>query len=192
MTEPSSNGALNPELLRRIASQDREALAELYDAVAALLFSTSYRILGDAHEVEEVVQDVFLQVWHKAASFDPALGSPLHWTLGIARNRSIDRLRSRQRRAQMHDRLQEFTATDGGASPSSRESASGLSTEELATVRAAVSTLPADQRRVLEQAFFGGMTHAEIAAASGEPLGTVKARIRRGMMKLRDSLQAYA
>lgn len=191
MTEPPANIALNADLLRRIAAQDREALSELYDAVAKLLFSTSFRILGDAHEVEEVIQDVFLQIWNKAASFDPALGTPLHWTLGITRNRSIDRLRSRQRRAQMHERLLHLGETDFLARHVG-ESGAGLSAEELAAIRAAVNTLPADQRRMLDLAFFGGMTHAEIAAATGEPLGTIKARIRRAMLKLRDTLQAYA
>jgi RNA polymerase sigma-70 factor (ECF subfamily) len=190
MPEPQADGALNAELLRRIAAQDREALAELYDTAAALLFSVSFRILGDAHETEEVIQEVFLQIWNKASTYDPALGTPLHWTLGIARNRSIDRLRSRQRRARMHEQFQQFGETEFLARHAG--GAAGLSAEELAAVRAAVATLPADQRRALDLAFFGGLTHAEIADATGEPLGTVKARIRRAMLKLRDTLQAYA
>ena len=178
------------QLIRRIAAQDKQALAELYDQVASVLFATSFRILRDPHEAEEVIQDVFVQIWNKAASFDAALGTPFHWTVGIARNRSIDRLRSRQRHTEMLTRLQTSLETEFmGKGPPVETT---LSDDELAAVRAAVHELPADQRRALELAFFSGLTHAEIAQATGEPLGTVKARIRRGMLKLRDTLQAYA
>lgn len=177
-------------LLRRIAAQDKQALADLYDQVASVMFATSFRILGDSHEAEEVIQDVFVQIWNKASTFDPSLGSPFHWTVGITRNRSIDRLRSRQRRGQMLDQLQDFAAIDAVHVPVPAKSE--LSQDELAGIRAAVNNLPPDQRRVLEMAFFGGLTHADIAQVTGEPLGTVKARIRRGMLKLRDTLQAYA
>ena len=175
------------ELLRRIATRDREALAELYDQVAGPLFSLALRILGDQPEAEEVVQDVFVQIWDKATTFDPAMGSPLHWALSIARNRSIDRLRSRQRRSRLATELQEFVDV-AADEPNVRAS---LAEDELAAVRSAVKSLPVDQRRAIEMAFFGGFTHPEIADALKEPLGTVKARIRRGMLKLRESLQAY-
>src|ERR1043166_5824272 len=98
------------KLLRRIATQDRQALAELYDQVAGALFSTSVRILSDAHEAEEVIQDVFVQIWDKAATFDPEMGAPFHWTLSITRNRSIDRLRARQRRTRLMTELEEGAA----------------------------------------------------------------------------------
>src|SRR6266702_101514 len=84
-----------------LAAQDRQALAEFYDQTAAVLFATAVRILGDAHEAEEVVQDVFVQIWNKAATFDVALGAPFHWTLSITRNRCIDRLRTRRRRSSL-------------------------------------------------------------------------------------------
>ena len=177
------------ELLRRIAARDQQALAEFYDEMAGVLFSTAVRILGDAHEAEEVIQDVFVQIWNKAATFDAALGAPFHWALGITRNRSIDRLRSRQRRSRVLEEMSEETASQPPASPSQNDFA--LSEEELAKVRSAVKSLPQDQRQAIEMAFFGGLTHAEIAGALNEPLGTVKARIRRGMLKLRESLQAY-
>jgi RNA polymerase sigma-70 factor (ECF subfamily) len=176
-------------LLHRIAAQDREALAEFYDQTAAVLFSTAVRILGDAHDAEEVVQDVFVQIWNKAATFDATLGAPFHWALGITRNRSIDRLRSRQRRTRVLEEMTDKTASQPVASLPQNPFA--LSEEELTGVRSAVKNLPSDQRQAIEMAFFGGMTHAEIAAALGEPLGTVKARIRRGMLKLRESMQAY-
>jgi RNA polymerase sigma-70 factor (ECF subfamily) len=175
------------ELLRRIATRDREALADLYDQVAGPLFSLALRILGDPPEAEEVVQDVFVQIWDKATTFDPAMGSPLHWALSIARNRSIDRLRSRQRRSRLATELQDF-AEVAADEPNLRAI---LAEDELAAIRSAVKSLPADQRRAIEMAFFGGLTHPQIADALKEPLGTVKARIRRGMLKLRESLQAY-
>jgi RNA polymerase sigma-70 factor (ECF subfamily) len=174
------------QLLRRIAAQDRQALAEFYDQVAGPLFSTAARILGDAHEAEEVVQDVFVQIWEKAPTFDAALGAPFHWAMRITRNRSIDRLRARQRRTKLATQFQEnLEITAEGAA------AVELGEEAVGQIRATVSSLPVDQRRVIEMAFFGGLTHSEIAETLGEPLGTVKARIRRSMLKLRESLQGY-
>jgi len=178
---------LQAQLLRRIATQDREALAELYDQFSGVLFSTAVRILGDSHEAEEVIQDVFVQIWSKAASFDVALGTPLHWVLSITRNRCIDRLRARERRTRLAADARNLT--DAGNADSAGQP--GLTAEELALVRASVETLPQEQRQAIELCFFSGMTHAEIAEALREPLGTVKARIRRGMLKLREKLQAH-
>jgi RNA polymerase sigma-70 factor (ECF subfamily) len=177
------------QLLGRIAGQDLQALAEFYDQTAGALFSFAIRILGDAHEAEEVIQDAFLQIWGKAATFDAALGAPFYWALSITRNRAIDRLRARQRRARLANELEEAAAAD--SPPLASPFQSVLSEDETAAVRSAVNGLPDEQRRVIEMAFFGGMTHAEIAEALHEPLGTIKARIRRGMLKLRGNLQAY-
>src|SRR2546426_740054 len=104
---PPSAEESQTQLLRRIGAQDRQALAEFYDQTAGPLFSMSVRILGDAHEAEEVLQEVFVQIWDKAATFDPALGAPFHWALGITRHRSIDRLRARERRSRLLNALQE-------------------------------------------------------------------------------------
>jgi RNA polymerase sigma-70 factor (ECF subfamily) len=177
------------QLLRRIAEQDRQALAEFYDQTAGTLFSTAVRILGDAHEAEEVIQDAFLQIWGKAGTFDAALGAPFYWALSITRNRAIDRLRARQRRVRLADELHEAAVTD--SPPFAPPFQSVLSQEDLVAVRSAVNGLPGEQRQAIDMAFFGGMTHAEVAEALQEPLGTIKARIRRGMLKLRESLQAY-
>jgi len=182
--------AAQADLLRRIAAKDRQAVGELYDKMAAPLFATSVRILGDPHEAEEVIQDVFVEIWNKAPAFDATLGTAFHWVMSITRNRSIDRVRSRQRRAKMLDRLEEFAPADSSHDAASQTP--GLGMDELAGIRTAVNSLPADQRTALELAFFKGQTHAEIAEATGEPLGTVKARIRRGMLKLRGALQEYA
>jgi len=178
------------ELLRRVATRDHEALAELYDHLAGVLFSTAVHILGDPREAEEVIQDVFVQIWKRAPTFDSKLGAPFHWTLGITRHRCIDYLRARQRRTRLLDEA--TMETEILSRPASSSSAQEtLGEEELAKVRAAVRELPPDQRQAIELAFFGGMTHQEIAEALDEPLGTIKARIRRGMLKLRESLKAY-
>lgn len=177
------------QLLRLIATKDKQALGDLYDQIASALFATSVRILGDPHEAEEVIQDVFVEIWNKAPVFDDALGTAFHWAMSIARNRSIDRLRSRLRRSKMLDRFQNFAPSDP---VHDAPAANGLGADEMAGVRAAVNSLPPDQRLALEMAFFKGQTHAEIAESTGEPLGTVKARIRRGMSKLRSTLQEYA
>jgi RNA polymerase sigma-70 factor (ECF subfamily) len=189
MLDRHSTQQSQAQLLRRIAGQDRQALAEFYDQTAGALYSTVVRILGDAHEAEEVIQDAFLQIWEKAATFDPSLGAPFYWALSITRNRAIDRLRARQRRARLADELHE--AAVGDSPPVAPPFQSALSGEDLAAVRSAVCGLPGEQRQAIEMAFFGGMSHGEIAQALGQPLGTIKARIRRGMLKLRESLQAY-
>ena len=109
-----SDEASQRQLLARIAKRDREAVAVFYDQMAGALFSIAVRILGDAHEAEEALQDVFVQIWDKAAAFDPTMGSPFHWTLSITRNRCIDRLRARQRRFRLISELQ-GTPTAGHA-----------------------------------------------------------------------------
>jgi len=182
--------AVNVEMMRRLACGDRDALSEVYDATATLLFSLSFRILGNTQEVEEVVQEVFVQIWIKAALYDAELGNPVHWIIGIARNRSIDRLRARQRQARMLDQALEFAGVDTvtGNTVDNPQ----LGDDELAAIRTAVESLPSDQRSAVELAFFSGLSHSEIAQRTGAPLGTVKARIRRGMLKLREDLQDYA
>lgn len=177
------------ELLRRIATQDRDALANLYDQISGVIYSTAVRILGDAHEAEEVMQDAFLQIWNKADTFDPALGTPFDWSLRITRNRCIDRLRQRQRRFRVVDySVETGDLSETAAQPTKQHD---LTAEDLMAIRKSVTTLPEDQRAAIEMAFFGGMTHPEIAAALSEPLGTVKARIRRGMLKLRECLEPF-
>ena len=189
MLDRKTDEELQRELLRRIGARDQAALGELYDRLAGVLFSTAIHILGDRREAEEIVQDVFVQIWTKAATFDGALGTPFHWTLGIARNRCIDRLRSRQRRSRLLDEAIEDAANDPVLAAPEAWSAPG--SDELAAVRKAMEGLPPDQHQAIAMAFFGGMTHAEIAGALNEPLGTIKARIRRGMLSLRDTLKAY-
>jgi RNA polymerase sigma-70 factor (ECF subfamily) len=189
MADYSSMEMEQARLLHRIAAQDSAALAEFYDQTAASLFSFALRILNNTQDAEEVIQDVFIQIWNKAATFDPDLGLAFNWAMSILRNRCIDRLRARQRRSRvMVDGLDAAEVE-----PQSAPEAAGnlLGTDELAAVRVALGTLPEDQKVPIELAFFGGLSHHEIADQLEEPLGTVKARIRRGMMKLRDGLEAY-
>jgi len=174
------------QLLRRIAVQDREALAEFYDQTAGALFSIALRIIGDSQEAEEIIQDVFVQIWEKAATFDPLIGVPFYWAIRITRNRAIDRLRARQRRSRLIDELESLKEVE--STVAIRPQSAMLTEQESGAVRSAVNELPAEQRKAIEMAFFRGMTHSEIAEALKEPPGTIKARIRRGMLKLKDSL----
>ncbi|MGH8247564.1 MAG: sigma-70 family RNA polymerase sigma factor [Gammaproteobacteria bacterium] len=176
------------QLLRRIAARDKAALTELYDQMSAAIYSVALRMLGSAHDAEEIVQETFVQIWERAGLFDSKLGSGLSWALGIARNRCIDWIRAHRRRARM---IEDVGEEMKAAVVEDMDALAGLSVEELGNVRSAVRGLPADQRQAIELAFFGGLTHQEIAEQLLEPLGTVKARIRRGMLKLRDALQPY-
>jgi len=187
MDEKHAADEAQARLLQRVAARETEALAELYDQTAGALFSVAVRIMGDTAEAEEIIQDVFVQIWEKAATFDFLLGTPFHWAVSITRHRAIDRLRGRQRRARLLQDLGQLALDTIPAAHTSE----GLGTDEADLVRSALGGLPADQRQAIELAFFSGMTHLEIAAALHEPLGTIKARIRRGLVKLRDSLRDY-
>lgn len=187
--EPTAND-IQAQLLGRIAQRDLPALSEFYDQMAAPLFSVALRILGDAGEAEEVIQDVFVQIWEKAPTFDGLLGSAFHWALSITRHRAIDRLRSQQRRTRLIEELLQVGAAD--LATAAAPDLDALGAEEAAGVRSGLASLPKDQREAIELAFFGGLTHPEIAETLHQPLGTIKARIRRGLLKLRECLQLKA
>ncbi len=173
-------------LLARVAGRDAGAFAELYDRFAPVLAGVAGRILYDVRDVEDVLQDIFMQVWERAAVYEPALGSPLAWLVTLTRNRCLDRLRALQRRSRA---LEQFTENSPApaASPEAADAAALLAEDGL-RVRAALAQLPAEQVQAIELAFFGGLTQTEIAGRLGEPLGTIKARIRRGLLKLRELL----
>ncbi len=193
--EPSAEAAaaterahFDAELLRRMGRSDREAFAQLYDRFSRPLFATALRVLGNATEAEDIVQDVFLALWEKAAAFDTTRGSAFAWAVTLTRNRAIDRVRMRKRRLEI---LATATTEDAGVQPadSGPDSADDLVAKEQAgAIRSAVAALPAEQQRAVELAFFSGLTQQEIAEKLREPLGTVKARIRRGLLRLRDTL----
>lgn len=179
------------ELMRRMGRSDREAFAQLYDRFSRPLYATAVRILSNSAEAEDIVQDVFLALWEKAAAFDSSRGSAFAWAVTLTRNRAIDRVRLRKRRSEL---LAETTAEDAGTQPSGTgpDSADDLvAREQAGAVRAAVAALPAEQQRAVELAFFGGFTQQQIAEKLSEPLGTVKARIRRGLLRLRDTLGGH-
>lgn len=195
MTAPASNPSDSPEerqridgqLLQRVARRDRHALAELYDRFSGPLYGAALQIVRDPAEAQDVVHDTFVALWQKAATFETTRGSAFSWAVTLTRNRAIDRVRMRRRRAEL---LEASVPADLGydeAGPGHGGDAASVG-EEARAVRAAVAELPADQRRALELAFFGGLTQEEIARKLSAPLGTVKARIRRGLLKLRDSL----
>ena len=175
------------ELLQGIANGDSAALEEFYDRHAGTVFAVAYRLLNDGKEAEDLVQEVLLQLWERATAFDPAQGRPLAWVITLARNKAIDRLRSAHRRARLLEEVgTDIFGDESGASPSAADAVGAG--EQAALVRAALVRLPAEQRRAIEMAFFGGLTQSEIAAELNEALGTVKARIRRGMLRLREEL----
>ncbi|MCE9612356.1 MAG: sigma-70 family RNA polymerase sigma factor [Chthoniobacter sp.] len=176
------------ELLRRVAAGDRRCFEELYDRLSGVLFSVAYRVLNNQEAAEDVLQDVFIQIWEKAPLYDPERGKPLTWAVTLTRNKAIDRLRAIQRRHRLQDAVEKEALTfEQFDDRSSVEAVEGM--ESGAMVRAAIRKLSPDQRQAIELAFFSGLTQTEIAERLGEPLGTVKARIRRGMMKLRDVIE---
>jgi RNA polymerase sigma-70 factor (ECF subfamily) len=174
-------------LLSAIAQGDKRALGQLYDALAKPLYSLAYRVLNDGTEAQDIVHDVFVQIWHKAATYDVSRGTVFGWAATLTRNRAIDRVRTRKRRAEL---LTEFAPDLPAGSPESdQDSAASLWVQQKATtVRAALRQLAPDQQKAIELAFFGGCTQQEIAEKLNAPLGTIKARIRRGLFKLREIL----
>lgn len=176
-------------LLQRVAAGDKDAFAQLYDRLSRPLYAVALRILNDRAEAEDIVHDAFVALWEKARHFEMERGSAFSWTVTAVRNRAIDRLRSRNRRRELLDRSApvDLGYADSGAQEA--DSAEQLwQRESTSAVRRAVAELGAEQRAALELAFFGGLTQQEIAARLQQPLGTVKARIRRGLLKLKDAL----
>jgi len=179
--------AVELDLLARVAKRERAAFEQLYDRYANILYATAMKFLKEDADAQDVVQDVFIQIWDKAKLYDPAKGKPLTWALTLTRNRSIDRIRAIQRRTRLRDDFEKETVLDESAGV--RESLSGVDASEKSQVlRDAVGRLSPEQRKVIELAFFRGFTQSEIADRLGEPLGTVKARARRGLMKLKEIL----
>jgi len=173
------------ELVRRIAAGDAAALSELYDLSSRYVYGICLKVLRNPADAEEVTLDVYTQAWRQAARFDANRGEPLAWLLMLARSRAIDRLRARGG-ARRHE--EDFEKVRDLASPLvDPESGSALA-ERASTVRAALADLPAEQREVIELAYFQGLTHTEIAEKLAQPLGTAKSRIRLALQHLRQSL----
>ncbi len=178
-------------LITRVAAGDIQALDALYTAYARPVFSLALRILGDAADAEEVTQDVFERVWRHARSFDASRGRLGTWLLSMTHHVAIDHLRRRQRRpVTMGGNAADLAAR---VVPDDQVDVSGtvLHDVQAEQVRRALRSLPPDQQRAIELAYFNGLSHLEIAALLDAPLGTVKARIRRGMERLRSALEGF-
>lgn len=171
------------ELLHAVARGEEGGLTALYDRYRLILFGLLIRILNSREEAEDVLQEVFIQVWRRAADFDEERGKPFTWLVTLARSRAIDRLRVLSAR----QRLSDSAALEVRAEASDAI-ADTLHAEQREIIARALASLPAEQRRPLKLAYFEGLTQSEIAARLGSPLGTVKTRMRAGMTTLRELL----
>ena len=185
MNTSSTEGADDRALLRAVAARDKEALRQLYTRHSAVLFALALKVLSDRPEAEDVLQEAFVQVWKTAGSFDEGRGKPIGWLIMLTRSRAIDRLRSRKTRTRVTESMAKDASQVGEARTPADEA---LATEAQRTVRTALKSLPSEQRVAIELAYFGGLTQFEIAQQLSQPLGTVKTRIRNGMMRLREQL----
>ena len=175
------------DLIQRMASKDADALDVFYTRYNRLAFSFVLRIVGNREDAEDVLTDVFWQVWRQASRYDPSRGKPVAWLLTMARTRAVDRLRSRGRMQIQSGGLEEQNDPPVAAA----EPDPFVLGDIRKAVQEALQTLPEQQRTALEMAYFEGMSHTEIATALGHPLGTVKDRIRSGMMHLKKRLRPY-
>ncbi|MDR3458242.1 MAG: sigma-70 family RNA polymerase sigma factor [Verrucomicrobiae bacterium] len=176
-------------LLEAIAGQDQQALAILYRRRGDLVYSFLLRMLGNSAEAQEVLQDTFLRLWRRAGEFDAGRSSATSWLLMLARGLALDKLRARSRRNSAYSAYGQEVAS---LEVEEINAAHRLEADELSgACRAALNNLPELQSRALQLAFFRGWTHEEIARAQGEALGTVKARIRRGLLALRKTMEDY-
>jgi len=183
--------SIDPALLASIVKGDEQAFHQLYDHSSTLLYTLAFRILGNEEDAEELLQDVYLEVWRKVARYDIGRGTPIAWLITLTRSRAIDRLRARAARgrnagAPLDDRVSSRTA-DLGPSPYETQADQEL----RMAIGTAMTSLPAAQQQAIELAYYEGLSHNEIAARLNQPLGTVKTRIKLGMSKLRDSLRRW-
>ena len=187
-----SEEANDRRLMAQIAQSDQAAFSGLYDRLSGPLYSLALKMLGDAAEAQDALQEACLQIWRRASSYDSTKSSVFSWAVVILRSRIIDRLRARGRRLrvivplnQSGDEPTEVSV----ASTTANASDTAHKNDEASRVRSILNQLPIEQRQAIELAFFSDLTHHEIAARLAQPLGTVKARIRRGLLRLRDAVQ---
>jgi len=175
-------------LIQQVANQDRDAFSQLYDRFSTLVFTLAMRMLRVRSDAEDLLQEVFVQVWRQAQSYSAERGSPEAWIVNIARSRAIDKIRSIRRMEKS------FVLTDDPARAESSDNveSSAAESEARLTMSNALANLPEAQRKVLELAYFDGLTQTEIANRLAEPLGTVKTRMRTGIQRLRDMLGTQA
>lgn len=178
-------------LLARLRAREEAALAELYDRLSPWVLGVAHRILGDADEADEVLSDVFVQVWRRIDQHDASRGPLTPWVLSIARNRSLDVLRRRGRWRRKVALVEAEAKVEGDepAVPADLAEASVPGWPVHQAVHQALAALPEEQRRVVRLAYFEGLSHSEIAQRTGDPLGTVKTRLRLAQQKLEESLR---
>lgn len=172
------------DLIRRIGMGDRESFSTFFHRYSGLIYSTAFRVLNNATDAEDVAQEVLFMIWEKSPMYDAARGKPITWIVTMTRNKAVDKLRSLQRRFRLQDEVEREAKSDDlvhDMRPVDELDAM----EKGKIVRSAVMKLSKEQREVIEMAYFGGLTQQEIATRLEEPLGTVKARIRRGMLRLK-------
>ncbi len=201
MIEESAQQASDRLLLAGVARGEQAAFAELYDRLSGPLFSLCLRMTGEAQEAEDILQEACMVIWRRADSYDAERSSVFSWAVHLTRCKAIDHLRARGRRLRVllpPDANGGITQDESGGMYRTLEAAqTGASTaadaldqsEQAARVRRVLSALPAEQSQAIEMAFFGDLSHYEISSRLAEPLGTIKARIRRGLLKLRDDLK---
>jgi RNA polymerase sigma-70 factor (ECF subfamily) len=175
-------------LIERIRGRDPEALVELYDRYGRLAYAIAVRLLHDESEAEDVVQEVFTTIWNDPGKYVERLGSWSSWLAQVVRNRSIDRLRSRQARARATNELAKQAALDRDASTATEPE----DAEALERAVREINDLPPEQKEILQLAYFGGLSQSQIAEKLSQPLGTVKTRMRRAMERLRLALREFA
>lgn len=185
MAEEAATPVTDEMLIAAVRGGDEAALVTLYDRYAASIYSLAIRITGDRLTAQEVTQDTFLRLWKNAASFDRERGAFGAWLFAIARRRALDVLRSRQRQVKVADGT---FISDGGTLPEPMQHDTSEQIVLAQVISQAVSTLPLAQRQAIELAYFGGLTQQQIATQTGEPLGTVKSRMRAAMETLRGRL----
>ncbi|GJM16164.1 MAG: hypothetical protein DHS20C13_14910 [Thermodesulfobacteriota bacterium] len=184
--QQKSNRELDRELIDQVKQGDKTAFKEIYSRFSQVTYNLALRILRDKEDAEEVVQEIFLQVWNKAYSYDPDRGAVSTWVLNIARSRSIDKLRTIGYRDKNVEIDEERLNSNVDLSRTIEDK-----DESKNVIRQALNSLPEKQRIAIELVYFGGLTHIEAAEELEEPVGTIKTRIRLGVMKLKDKIMPY-
>jgi RNA polymerase sigma-70 factor (ECF subfamily) len=185
-----SKDEIDPAVMRRVAEGDSAAFERLYDAFSGILYSLALRIIERPEDTEELIQEVFVKIWKDAADYDPRRGTPLAWAITITRHKAIDRIRSTARRLRLYEAAEAEAKNNSAAIPQPLNDAAH--SENARAVRESLGHLTPEVRESIELAFFGGLSHTQIASKLSLPLTTVKSRIRRAMMQLRQSLRHYA
>jgi RNA polymerase sigma-70 factor (ECF subfamily) len=174
-------------LLASVGRGDRQAFSQFYDRFSRPIYTLAIAILHSQTEAEDALQEVMTKIWGKASSYNPRAGKPLSWVMTLTRNHAIDRFRSLKRTQELKQEAQENEILKPAES-NTREEAERRETGAI--VRSILGKLPIEQRQAIELAYFRGLTHTEIATNLNQPIGTIKARIRRGMLRMRDELNA--